>query len=82
MIRLSAVSCHVLSLLSAAILLVGTVYWRDGAVDLEHPEEGRLASQRGRQGSSIGGDLGKEHAALIGQGGGGYSARAFSGLIV
>lgn len=53
-------SCHALSILLAAILLVGTVYWRDGAVDLENPEEGRFASQRGRQGSTIGGDLGKE----------------------
>lgn len=77
-ITVAAVSCHVLSILSTAILLVGTVYWRDGAVDLENPEEGRLASQRGRQGSSIGGDLGKEYAALSGR----YSARTLFGLII
>lgn len=70
-------SCHALSILSAAILLVGTVYWRDGAPDLENPEEGRFASQRGRQGSNIEGDLGKECMVLTGLGRGGHLSKSF-----
>lgn len=54
-------------------MLVGTENWRGGAVDLENPEEGRLASERGRQGSSVG-DLGKKHAVLTGLGEEGTSA--------